>query len=265
LRHGTFRVRSETGSSRYDVEIRSLDQHVNSCGCIDHRVSGLGTCKHIEGVLEMLRRQGAHEGTASRAGNRIEIFLDRRSGTMPMIAWPRGRRPSEAAREWLGPFLKSDGSLRAEPTKVAGLLKACTAAPAHIRRQVRVSQHLAPWLERRNSLRLREKARATFLRELAAGEASFDLTRLPLLPYQRDGMLHLAFGERALLADEMGLGETVQAIAGEFCGSRPGWWCKSSGHGLSVPLARAAFHAAAMRRGLACGSSLNWASFSRLM
>ena len=43
--------------------------------------------------------------------------------------------------------------------------------------------------------------------------ASFDLLRLPLLPYQRDGMLHLAFGERALLADEMGLGKTVQAIA----------------------------------------------------
>ena len=37
--------------------------------------------------------------------------------------------------------------------------------------------------------------------------------RHPLLPYQREGMLHLAFGERALLADEMGLGKTVQAIA----------------------------------------------------
>jgi superfamily II DNA or RNA helicase len=35
----------------------------------------------------------------------------------------------------------------------------------------------------------------------------------PLLPYQREGMLHLAFGERTLLADEMGLGKTVQAIA----------------------------------------------------
>jgi superfamily II DNA or RNA helicase len=37
--------------------------------------------------------------------------------------------------------------------------------------------------------------------------------RHPLLPYQREGMLHLAFGERVLLADEMGLGKTVQAIA----------------------------------------------------
>jgi superfamily II DNA or RNA helicase len=34
-----------------------------------------------------------------------------------------------------------------------------------------------------------------------------------LFPYQREGMLHLAFTERALLADEMGLGKTIQAIA----------------------------------------------------
>ena len=47
---GTFRVHSDAGSA-YEVEIRSLDQHTNSCGCIDHRVNGLGTCKHIEGVL----------------------------------------------------------------------------------------------------------------------------------------------------------------------------------------------------------------------
>jgi SNF2 family DNA or RNA helicase len=38
-------------------------------------------------------------------------------------------------------------------------------------------------------------------------------TRVPLFPYQREGMLHLAFNERALLADEMGLGKTIQAIA----------------------------------------------------
>jgi superfamily II DNA or RNA helicase len=210
---GIFRVRSESGGS-YDVEIRSLDQHVNSCGCIDHRVNGLGTCKHIEGVLETLRRQGRHEDGAARASSRIEIFLDRRNGAMPLIAWPVERRASEAVRSWLAPFLKVDGTLRPEPTTVARLLKAWTEAPSHIRRLVRVSQHLSPWLERQQRQRLRGKAREAFLREVEAGKASFDgLTRLPLLPYQRDGLLHLAFGERALLADEMGLGKTVQAIA----------------------------------------------------
>ena len=40
-----------------------------------------------------------------------------------------------------------------------------------------------------------------------------DVLHHPLLPYQREGTLHLAFGERALLADDMGLGKTIQAIA----------------------------------------------------
>jgi amidase len=48
-------------------------------------------------------------------------------------------------------------------------------------------------------------------------------------------------------------------------GSRSRRWCKSAAHGLSSMLARAARHAAGMRRGRACGSSLHWASFSRLM
>ena len=40
--------------------------------------------------------------------------------------------------------------------------------------------------------------RARFLADVEAGTASFDILRHKLLPYQREGMLHLAFGERAL-------------------------------------------------------------------
>ena len=76
-----------------------------------------------------------------------------------------------------------------------------------------MSRHFAPWLDRLRRERSREEARAAFLAEVEDGTASFDLLHHPLLPYQREGMLHLAFGERALLADEMGLGKTVQAIA----------------------------------------------------
>jgi superfamily II DNA or RNA helicase len=82
-----------------------------------------------------------------------------------------------------------------------------------VRRLIRVSRHFGPWVERERRLRSREEARAAFLADVESGKASFDLVRSPLLRYQRDGMLHLAFGERTLLADEMGLGKTVQAIA----------------------------------------------------
>ena len=228
---GTFRIRvvpearfAATSGSSYEIEIRSLDQHINSCGCIDHRVNGLGTCKHIEGVLAVLRWQDAaafdvvsktrHRHEAVHAGSaRVEIFLDRREAARPALAWPASGASLRAARDWLRPFLKSSGELDVDPGKVAKLLAAWQSAPAHVRRGIRVSRHINPWLEREQRQRSRVKARAKFLGDVERGKASFDLVKLPLLPYQRDGMLHLAFGERALLADEMGLGKTVQAIA----------------------------------------------------
>src|SRR5262249_26133521 len=54
---------------------------------------------------------------------------------------------------------------------------------------------------------------AAFEADIAAGRETLDIVKHPLLPYQREGVLHLAFGARALLADEMGLGKTVQGIA----------------------------------------------------
>jgi SNF2 family DNA or RNA helicase len=51
------------------------------------------------------------------------------------------------------------------------------------------------------------------MQDVQQGKRTLELGKLPLYPYQREGMLHLAFVERALLADDMGLGKTVQAIA----------------------------------------------------
>jgi hypothetical protein len=211
---GAFRVRSERDSI-YEVEIRSLEGRTNSCGCIDHRVNGLGTCKHIEGAIAALRRQeAAAVDEAAEAGSaRVEIFLDRRESTRPTIVWPTARGGARSARDWLRPFLKSTGELDANPGKVAALLAAWQTAPAHVRRKIRLSRHFGPWLEREERQRSRVRARARFLGDVEQGKVSFELLRHPLLSYQREGMLHLAFGERALLADEMGLGKTVQAIA----------------------------------------------------
>ena len=78
---------------------------------------------------------------------------------------------------------------------------------------LRVSRHFAPWLDRLRRERQRVEARAAFEADLAAGRETLNIVKHPLLPYQREGVLHLAFGERALLADEMGLGKTIQGIA----------------------------------------------------
>jgi hypothetical protein len=59
----------------------------------------------------------------------------------------------------------------------------------------------------------RKQLRQEYERKVQNGEWPAQETKTPLFPYQREGMLHLAFTERALLADEMGLGKTIQAIA----------------------------------------------------
>jgi superfamily II DNA or RNA helicase len=206
---GTFRVRS-TGGASYDVEIRSLVAPENSCGCPDWRVNGLGTCKHIEGVLDRLRRKGKRAfEAASRWGNsRVEIFPAIDGSCRVCVRPPAGRKDVEAV---LATRCDADGVATGDPLEaVAMLCQALTAVPTV---SVRESRQLEDRLEEERSRQRRLAAREQFLADVGAGVATLDLLRAKLLPYQVEGMLHLAFGERALLADEMGLGKTIQAIA----------------------------------------------------
>lgn len=206
--HGTFRLRSGSGSL-YEVEIRDLTGRNNSCGCIDHRVNGLGTCKHIEGVLAALKKKmgaRAFSAAAAKGSPRVEIFLRRAGEPMPTLG---GAASSADIRGFLKPVLAKNGVLVSSPDAIARLLEVAPGAPEGLR----ISRHLAPSIERERRLAARETSRAKFLAAVEAGRADFDVVKLPLLPYQREGAAHLAFHERALLADEMGLGKTVQAIA----------------------------------------------------
>src|SRR5271167_502231 len=101
--YGTFRARS-SGGGLYEVEIRDLAGRTNSCGCADHRVNGLGTCKHIEGVLFALRKKlgaRAFAAAVTRGSPRVEVFLRRDGDPAPSLG---GSAPSAEARAFLDPF-----------------------------------------------------------------------------------------------------------------------------------------------------------------
>ncbi len=209
---GTFRAASSAGGagSGYEVEIRSLDWRDNSCGCPDFRVNGLGTCKHVEAVLVQVRKRRA----ARKPNPRAEIFL-RRRGERPevRIEWPADASPRSALHTRLGSFFTVEGSLAGSPLAILpDLARQLATLPPRLRSQVRLSRHLQPWIEEERRRAARGTAREQLEAEVAAGR-TLDVVKLPLYPYQREGMLHLAFTERALLADEMGLGKTVQAVA----------------------------------------------------
>ena len=137
--YGTFRARS-SGGGLYEVEICDLKDRTNSCGCADHRVNGLGTCKHIEGVLFALRKRlgaRAFAAAAARGSPRVEVFLRRDGDPAPSLG---GSPPIEEAIALLHPFLDEDGKLGSGSETVARLLEAVPGAPADIR----VSRHIGP-------------------------------------------------------------------------------------------------------------------------
>jgi len=112
---GVYRIHSGSGQA-YCVEIRSLAEPINSCDCPDHRVNGLGTCKHIEATLYRLqhrRKRAFHKATAAGSPT-IEIFLDRRDQQI-RIRWPMGSRGRSRARDILAPFFTDDNLLAGDP------------------------------------------------------------------------------------------------------------------------------------------------------
>jgi len=209
---GTFRVRSESGGS-YDVEIRSLTDRLNSCGCPDHRVNGLGTCKHVEAVLADLKTDGGFERSAREGPRRVEIFLDDTAAEPQVrVQWPP--RAHSKLRHLIDSFFSTDGVLLADPAAaIPALARRLDAAPIEQRRWVRLSRHLLAWAAERGRRSGRQRSREAFVADVAAGKRTLDLVSHPLYPYQQEGLLFLAFTERALLGDDMGLGKTVQAIA----------------------------------------------------
>ena len=199
-----FEVRSPSGMS-YRAEIRDLATRQFSCTCTDFRINGLGACKHIEAILlQLARRHRAEFKAAQRIGSpRADIVPDIAAGGLRV----------ERNREKLPPRVRAhfgpDGLQRADmgPESLLAMLERSRSAA------LRISQDVRPWIEARTREHDRILSRREYLAGVAAGRHPEQVTHSPLLPYQREGMLHLAFTERALLADEMGLGKTIQAIA----------------------------------------------------
>src|SRR5262245_36884477 len=201
-----FRVQSGSGLS-YSVEIRCVRERQFSCDCVDFRINGLGTCKHVEAVLLQVERRFSRlfSQARKRDSTRIDIVPDALGDTLRIL---------HANGNMQGALLKwfdENGALRNGSPEMA--LTALAQLNGTEFPEIRSSQEVQPWLENRQRAEERKQLRLEYEVKVQSGEWPPHETKVPLFPYQREGMLHLAFTERALLADEMGLGKTIQAIA----------------------------------------------------
>src|SRR5947207_7381043 len=81
-----FRVKSASGLT-YSVEIRDLRQRQFACDCVDFRINGLGTCKHVEAVLLQLeaRFRRLYQTAAQKGSNRIDLVHDSALGSLRLL------------------------------------------------------------------------------------------------------------------------------------------------------------------------------------
>ncbi|MBN8246803.1 MAG: hypothetical protein J0L84_05095, partial [Verrucomicrobia bacterium] len=202
-----FQVHSGSGMT-YSVEVRDLAKRQFHCQCVDFRINGLGTCKHVEAVLGQLeaRHKRAFREAAKAGSTRLEVVVASEDGTL-RLQRSDARRLPRALAEWFG----SDGRLLTDSPEAA--IEVLRTLAGREVPGLRLSQEIEPWLEQRRRIVERRELRHAYEQKVQSGEWPAQETTVPLFPYQREGMLHLAFTERALLADEMGLGKTIQAIA----------------------------------------------------
>ncbi len=211
--YSTFEVTS--ASERvYVVHVRSLTEQLNTCTCPDYRTNTIGTCKHIEGVLINLREEFADrwDEFVEQAPPVTQIYLHHAEQTTVRVTLPLPE--NEGLNALLSRYFDAEGILQGKVTQaLPALLDELEQRPASERDGVHVVQAVLDYLEKQQDMQAVEQQKRWFLDQVEQGNRSLNVIGTPLYSYQEDGVLHLAFGRRAMLADDMGLGKTVQAIA----------------------------------------------------
>ena len=194
----------------YTVELRSLDKSINTCTCPDFRKSGLGTCKHVERVLNRYIRK-TRKGE-SRTSPYIELFMSC-DPCEPLLLRGSQLLPRKVIRRFQR-YTDVQGRLRGEREKsLAALIAFCDELSAAGQYVARVSSEIRAYLLKLEEQHQLSEYEGYYREELTRSKGALPFLKMPLYPYQFDGVLHLAFKGRAMLADEMGLGKTVQAVA----------------------------------------------------
>ncbi|MBX9578778.1 MAG: DEAD/DEAH box helicase, partial [Gemmataceae bacterium] len=202
-----YRVTNPQSGGRYEVHVRGFEVGDNTCTCPDFKANTLGTCKHIEAVLESLREDlPAHLQKKKAAVNRPEIYLHYGEQLRLGIHLP-ARHSDKLGR--LAQAYFDDKGLWSGRGRYADLIRDLEAVPEEVAVDTAALDFADREIERAEML-ARE---GEWLKRLDAGTLGLNLLSVPLYDYQTRGALFLACRGRSILGDDMGLGKTVQTLA----------------------------------------------------
>jgi superfamily II DNA or RNA helicase len=211
-----FLVRNPSSGGAYTVTIRGPGLGMNRCTCGDFRSNELGTCKHIEFVLDRLQRK---RGAASmlKVAYRprySEIWVS--YGARREIRLRLAKEAPTGLRQALLQRVARSADVREStfPLDVTALseLEGWLAQARAAGHSLRISHDVHAMVGERAAARALASVLDSSYPRGAADPGLGDLLQLPALPYQLEGIWFAARAGRVLIADDMGLGKTVQAI-----------------------------------------------------
>jgi len=207
--YGDYRVESASGKT-YRVAMRGPGLFENYCSCPDFVVNTLGTCKHIEALLLMLRRR--HGAALERKGYaRTRSSISLQYGETIDIRLRLPASPSPALLAIAEEYFDPAGLLRREHFRgfhrVLELFRQADLDAV-------IYSDVLEFVDRENEISEGLDLERQLLAKLRRGQDPLDgVLRTRLLPYQARGAVFAACRGRVVLADDMGLGKTVQALA----------------------------------------------------
>ena len=202
-----YRVANPESGGVYQVQVRGFDTGDNTCTCPDFKANTLGTCKHIEAVLETLKDDlPPHLQKKKAAVTRPEVALH--YGEQLRLAVHLPARHSDKLAKVARAYFDDKG-LWTGRGRYQDLIRDVEEVPEEVAFASDALDFADREIERADML-AREQG---WLAALEAGTLDLQLLTVPLYDYQTRGALFLACRGRSILGDDMGLGKTAQTLA----------------------------------------------------
>ncbi|MEX2559540.1 MAG: SNF2-related protein, partial [Pirellulales bacterium] len=199
-----YTVTNRASGKTYRVALRGVEPGDSYCSCPDFRTNTLGTCKHVLRVLSKAKRRfTARQLQQPPRVAQLALHL-RYAGDVTLRLLVPDRLDDEA--------LAIVSSLRDRAIDDVHDLMRRLARLQKLGRDVIVYPDAEEFIQQRLFQdRMRDKM-AEIRRDASKHPLRTTLLKVPLLPYQLDGIAFAAGSGRAVLADDMGLGKTIQGV-----------------------------------------------------
>ena len=202
-----YQVFNSESKNTYKVAIRSAEEGLNFCSCMDFKTNQLGSCKHIEYVLFQINKTSRKKKILKQGYQPHYTSVYLQYGKERKVKIRYGIENENVFRNLSVNYFDEAGILKPEAySRVDSFLQKAHALHPDFRCYTDALEFI---LEKREAQTRNEKVD----RQLKQSDKFFNsIIKADLFPYQKQGIEFALRKSRCLLADDMGLGKTIQAI-----------------------------------------------------